>query len=148
MVAPKKGTDDIRLCVDLSKLNRYVHRERYQSPTPAEAVADIAASEAHMFTILDAKKGYHQCLMDEQSQLLTTFLTPFGRFKYKRAPYALSLIAKHYNRRMAEAFEGLSGFRGVVDDIIYNKDEASHIIHVRQFLQRCQRRHITLNKEK
>ena len=85
-----------------------------------------------MFTILDAKKGYHQCLMDEQSQLLTTFLTPFGRFKYKRAPYGLSSIAEHYNRRMAEAFEGLSGFRRVVDDIvIYDKDEASHINHVR-----------------
>ena len=50
---------------------------------------------------------------------------------------------------MAEAFEGLSGFRRVVDDIvIYDKDEASHINHVRQFLQRCQERHITLNKEK
>ena len=115
VVAPKKGTDDIRLCVDLSKLNRYVCRERYQSPTPAEAVADIVASEAQVFTVLDAKKGYHQCLMDEQSQLLTTFLTPFGRFKYKRAPYGLSSIAEHYNRRMAEAFEGLSGFRRVVD---------------------------------
>ena len=68
MVAPKKGIDYIRLCVDLSKLNRYVCRERYQSPTPAEAVADIAASEARVFTILDTKKGYyHQCLMDEQS---------------------------------------------------------------------------------
>ena len=89
--------------------------ERYQSPTPAEAVADIVASEAQVFTVLDAKKGYHQCLMDEQSQLLTTFLTPFGRFKYKRAPYGLSSIAEHYNRRMAEAFEGLSGFRRVVD---------------------------------
>ena len=149
VVTPKKGTEDIRLCVDLSKLNRYVRREQYQSPTPAEAVADIAASEAQVFTVLDAKKGYHQCLMDEQSQLLTTFLTPFGRFKYKRAPYGLSSIAEHYNRRMAEAFEGLSGFRRVVDDIIiYDKDEASHMDHVRQFLQWCKERHITLNKEK
>ena len=87
--------------------------------------------------------------MDEQSQLLITFLTPFGHFKYKRAPYGLSLIAEHYNRRMVEAFEGLSGFRRVVDDIvIYDKDETSHINHVRQFLQWCQERHITLNKEK
>ena len=48
-----------------------------------------------------------------------------------------------------EAFEGLSKFRRVVDDIIiYDKDEASHINHVWQFLQRCQEKHITLNKEK
>ena len=116
-MTPKKGTDDIRLCVDLSRLNRYVRREQYQSPTPAEAVADIAANEAQIFTVLDAKKGYHQCLMDEPSQLLTTFITPFGRFKYRQAPYGLSSIVEHYNRRMADAFDGLSGFRRIVDDI-------------------------------
>jgi len=149
VVTPKKGTDRIRLCVDLSRLNRYVRRERYQSPTPVEAVADIAAEEAKFFTVLDARKGYHQCLLDEKSQPLTTFITPFGRFKYCRAPYGLSSIAEHYNRRMAEAFEGLSGFRRIVDDIvIYDKDKATHLEHVRQFLQRCQDRKIALNKEK
>ena len=78
VVMPKKDTDRIRLCVDLSRLNRYVRRERYQSPTPSEAVADIAAEDAKFFTVLDAQKGYHQCLLDEASQLLTTFITPFG----------------------------------------------------------------------
>ena len=37
-------------------------------------------------------------------------------------------LAKHYNRKMAETFEGLSGFCRVVDVIIiYDKDEVSHI---------------------
>ena len=49
---------------------------------PAETVADMAATEASVFTILDAKKGYYQCLVDELSWLLITFLTTFGRFKY------------------------------------------------------------------
>jgi len=46
------------LCVDLSKLNKYVIQERYMSPTPAEAVADIAAQEAKYFTVINAMKGY------------------------------------------------------------------------------------------
>ena len=45
VVTPKKHSDKIRMCVDLSHLNHFVIRERYQSPTPAEAVADIAASD-------------------------------------------------------------------------------------------------------
>jgi len=50
---------------------------------------------------------------------------------------------------MAEAFEGLTGFRRIVDDIvIYDKDIESHASHVKQFLQRCQERHIALNKDK
>jgi len=57
VVAPKKNSDRIRMYVDLSHLNRYVKRERYQSPTPADGIADISASQAKFFTVLDAIKG-------------------------------------------------------------------------------------------
>ena len=50
------------MCVDLSHLNKYVIRVRYQSLTPTQAVADIVASKAKIFTVLDALKGYYyQC---------------------------------------------------------------------------------------
>ena len=137
------------MCVDLSRLNRYVRRERYQLSTPAETVADIAAGDTKYFTVLDAAKGYHQCPLGKESQLYTTFITPFRRFKYLRAPYGLLLIAEHYNQRMAEAFEGLTGFQRIVDNIaIYNKDVETHVQYVKQFLQHCQDRQISLNKEK
>ena len=64
VVTPKKRTDKIRMCVDLSHLNKYMKQERYQCSTPAEAVADIATSNAKMFTKLDALKEYHQCPLD------------------------------------------------------------------------------------
>ena len=99
VVAPKKDSQEIRLCVDLSHLNKYVCREKYQSFTPAKAVADIAADNAKIFTTIDARKGYHQCPLDKESQILTTFITPFGRFKYLRAPCGISSISEHYNRR-------------------------------------------------
>ena len=63
----KKGTDKIRMCVDLSHLNKYVQRERYQCPTPAQAVADIASDNAQVFTKFNALKGYHKCPLDEES---------------------------------------------------------------------------------
>ena len=59
VVALKKGTDKIRLSVDLTHLNNYIRCERYQCPTPAQAVADIAAENAKIFTKFDALKGYH-----------------------------------------------------------------------------------------
>ena len=149
VVTPKKNSDRIRMCVDLSHLNKFVCRECYQSSTPAQAVADIAATDAKIFTVLDALKGYHQCPLDESSQLLTTFITPQGRFKYLRAPYGLSLISEHYDRRMAEAFAGLQGFRRIVDDIvIYDNNTSDHAAHVRQFLQWCVEKNIALNLDK
>ena len=98
VVTPKKDSDRIRLCIDLSRLNRYVMHERYQSSSPAQVVADIAADKAKVFTKLDAMKGYHRCPLDEKSQNLTTFITPFGRLKFLRAPYRISSISEHYNR--------------------------------------------------
>ena len=49
---------------------------------------------------------------------------------------------------MADAFQGLTGFRRIVDDIIYDKDEATHKKHVRKFLKHCQDKKITLNRDK
>ena len=94
-------------------------------------------------------KGYHQCVLDSESQLLTTFITPFGRFKYLRAPYGISSISEHYDRRMAETFTGLNGFRRIVDDIvIYDSDAATHTEHVCAFLKRCADKNIALNLAK
>ena len=70
VVAPKKGTDRIRMRVD-------IRREHYPSTTPQDKVANIQESSAKYFTVFDALKGYHQCPLDEESQKLTTFITPF-----------------------------------------------------------------------
>lgn len=70
--------------------------------SPAEAVADIAACDANYFTVVDAMKGYHQVLLAEVNQLLTT--------------YGISSISEHYDHHMAEAFTGFTGFCCIVDN--------------------------------
>jgi len=65
VVTPKKQSDKIHMCIDLSHLNRYVVTERYQSPTPAQAIADITTSDTKYFTIINALKGYHQFPLDQ-----------------------------------------------------------------------------------
>ena len=62
----------------------------------------------------------------------TTFITSFGHFKYLRVLYGLSLIAEHYNRRMAKLLK----VWWVLDlyVVIYNKDIESHMQHAKKFL--------------
>ena len=112
VVTPKKDSEDIRMCVDLSRLNKYVRRERYQSSTPAQAVADIAADNAKIFTKLDAMKGYHQCPLDEESELLTTFITPFGRFKYIHEPPMVSPLSRSTIIVWTKPSQGSQDFAG------------------------------------
>lgn len=71
----------------LDRLNRYVRRERYQSLIPAQAVADIVTDRAKVFTMIDARKGYRQRPLDPESQLLTTFITPFRSFSVHHKEY-------------------------------------------------------------
>ena len=135
--------------VFFSKLNKYVLREDYQSCSPAEAVANISDQQCKFFTKSDALKGYHQRPLEEASQLLTTFITPFGTYKFVRALFGICSISKHYNRRMDEAFSGLTNYRKVVDDVlIFDFNFDSHLDRVRQFLKRCEELHISLKKEK
>ena len=127
-------------------LNKFVKRELYSSPTPNDAVADINQKCAKYF---DALQGYHQCPLDKHSQLLTTFMTPFGRYKFLRAPFGICSISEHYNRRMDEALQGLSNFRKIVDDIVIYDDELTkHVEHVRRFLARCAEKGISLHRDK
>ena len=50
---------------------------------------------------------------------------------------------------MYEAFHGLNNFPCIVDDIvIYDKDPEAHVNQMRQFLQRCQDKRMSLNKDK
>ena len=61
------------------------HLKGVVSVATAKAVADVTAGEAKYFTVMYATKRYHQCPLTEDSQDLTTFITPFGWFKYLRA---------------------------------------------------------------
>ena len=44
-------------------------RERYQLPTPHEAIPDIASIKGKFFTKFDVLSGYWQCLLDLESRL-------------------------------------------------------------------------------
>ena len=61
-------------------------------------------------------KGYHQLTLSKSSKDLTTFITPYGRYRYERAPFGISSISEHYNRRMSEYLDGITNFVKIVDD--------------------------------
>ena len=57
MVIVPKTNDDVRICVDLTKLNKYVDRPVYPTTSPVDAVNNIKPGST-FFTKLDAKHGY------------------------------------------------------------------------------------------
>ena len=78
IVAVPKNNGDVRVCVDLTKLNKQVQRERLILPAVDYVLSQL--SGAKIFTKLDANSGFYQVELTEDSALLTTFITPFGNF--------------------------------------------------------------------
>ena len=137
-----------RLTVDFTKLNRYVKRPTYPVRAPQDAVASIPPG-ARLFTKLDSKAGYHQVPIRPEDMDLTCFITPWGRFRYKRAPMGIVSSGDIYNQRGDAALGDIPRTCKVVDDVLaYDSDYAAHLQHVRQILKKCDERGITLNPDK
>ena len=85
LVVVPKPNGSIRLCINFQKLNQHVRRPYYPTKTPSEAVSNIHPSSKY-FTTFDAKNVYWQVPLEKESQLLTTFITPYGRYQFLRAP--------------------------------------------------------------
>ena len=142
------GKTSVRMCVDLTKLNLYVRRGAHPVTTPHDAVAGIEQG-SQFFTKLDAKSGYFQIPIAEEDQDLTCFITPWGRFRFKRAVMGLCTSGDEYGRRGDTALAGVPRTSKVVDDILaFDDDYSSHLQHVIQILQRCDSHGITLNPAK
>ena len=82
-------TGKIRICVDHTRLNKFVLRPTHPTRTPRDAVAEID-SECRFYTSFDAANGYYQIPLHPSCQHLTTFMTPWGRYKFLRASMGLS----------------------------------------------------------
>ena len=45
---------------------------------------------AKLFSVFDASNGFWQVELDDESSSLTTFNTPFGRYRWKRMPFGIN----------------------------------------------------------
>ena len=76
VIVPKANKTDVRLCVDLTQLNKAVKREFHPMSSVDDSLAKL--SNARYFTRLDAISGFWQIPLDSESQLLTTFINRMG----------------------------------------------------------------------
>ncbi|GBN71388.1 Transposon Ty3-I Gag-Pol polyprotein [Araneus ventricosus] len=85
VVIVPKSDGNVRICVDLIELNKNVMRELH--PLPKAEYSLSLLTGAKMFSKLDADSGFWQIPLDKKSSYLTTFITPFGRFRFQRLPF-------------------------------------------------------------
>ena len=133
----------IRIYLDPKHLNTAVIRPKYQLPTLDELLPKL--SRAKVFSTLDAKDGFYQVGLDENSSLKTTFWTPFGRYRYRRLPFGINLAPEEFECKLHEK----------LDDILVmghgdNEEEAkqNHDENLVRLLEQARKANLRLNSSK
>ena len=114
VVVPKKN-GKVRICGDFIQLNKAVLRENHPMPTTEQTLAKLAG--AKIVSKLNANSGFWQRKLSLNSKLLTTFITPWGRYCYRRLPFGISSAPEHFQKIMQKILAGLKGVECKMDDI-------------------------------
>ncbi len=151
-IATKKS-GDIRVCIDPRPLNTALKRERHQMVILDEILPELAKEK--VFSTVDLRSGYWHCPLDLESSMLTTFSTPYGRYRWLRLPFGLCVSSEIFQEQVNQALGGLNGIVNIADDILVygvgeTKEDATkdHDTKLVNLLNRCRDSGIALNPDK
>ena len=116
LIIVQKPNGQIRACLDPRDLNRVFRRSYYPTPTIEEILPELA--RAKIFSTIDTKIGFWHADLDDRSWCLTTFNSPFGRFRWRCLPFGISSAPEEFQRRLNHALEGLKGILTIHGDIL------------------------------
>ena len=147
VVVEKPKTKKLRVCLDPRHLNNAIRREHFQLPTLEDITTRL--SGASIFSKLDANHGYWQIPLSEESQLLTTFNSPFGRYCFQRMPFGIKSAQEVFQKRMCQLIGDLPGVETDIDDIlVWGTNQEEHDSRLAAVLKRCEEINLTLNQDK
>ncbi|XP_075743966.1 uncharacterized protein LOC142802804 [Rhipicephalus microplus] len=147
LVVVRKADGSYQLWVDLAQLNKVVLRERHILPTVEQVFGLLG--DVTVFSKLDATASFHQVKLSADSQELTRFITPFGRYCFCRLPFGITSAPEYFQKQMARILEGQEGVANMIDDIlVFERTREEHDARLNQVLSRLAKAGITLNQDK
>ena len=105
MVVALKKSGDTRMCLDSRPLNKWTIRSRHHTASFKDVLRSL--NGAHFFSSLDAKICYWTVKLHKESQPLTAFNTPFGKFCFLRLAFGLNTAAEVFQEKIDSAMDGI-----------------------------------------
>ena len=147
MVICTKKDGSLRRTINFQPLNRHATRETHHCPSPfhqARAVPRLTKK-----TVFDAWNGYHSVALDEQHRHFTTFITPWGRYRYRTAPQGYIASGDTYTARYDSLVAHVGNKTKCIDDALLWSETIEEAFHrAVEWLQICATNGITLNPRK
>lgn len=147
MVICAKKNGQPRRTVDLQALNAHATRETHHTQSPFHQARAVPPNKKK--TVFDCWNGYHSVPLHPDDRHLTTFITPWGRYRYKTAPQGYIASGDGYSRRFDEIVSEVPNKTKCIDDtLLWSDDLESSFFQAVDWLDLCGRNGITLNPEK
>lgn len=99
MTAATKKDGSLRICIDPRSLNLALKRGHYHLSVLEDILPDLARAKVFIWWHLFIR--WH-CILQEDSSLLTTFPTPFGRYGWTRLLFGLSVSSETFQNRLLQ----------------------------------------------
>lgn len=147
LVPVLKGNGDLRICVDMRRANMAVIRENHPLPTMDDLFARLG--KAVYFSQLDLKNGFHQCELHLDSRSITTFISPWGMFRYKRLVFGINCAPELFQKILEQILSECENTINYIDDIIiFGRTEKEHDNALTKVLSVLKSRDVLLNSQK
>ena len=141
------GKKKVRLCLDPKDLNKNICREHYYSRTIDEILPLLHGKR--YFSVVDTAKGYCHVELNQESSLLCTFNTPFGRYRLKRLPFGIVVSQDIFQPKLDDIYKNFPNVTEVADDIIVlGSTEEEHDQEFVNMLQATWANNVSLNSTK
>ena len=118
----------MRLCVDYRRLNAI-------SPQLQMYIEDIIkrVEESKVLSKLDLAKGFYQVVMEDKSRELTTFVSFYGKYQFRRMPFGLKNAPATFQVLMERVLDQCRMFSAAyIDDVLaFSNSWAEHLEHVK-----------------
>ena len=147
MVIVQKKDGSLRRTINYQGLNSQCHRETHHCQAPFLLATQIPANVKK--TVFDAVDGYHAIPLHKDSKHLTTFITPWGAYRYCRLPQGFVASADAYTRRYDDLIANFPRKVKCIDDVLlWDKDVETSFFRAWDFLSFCAENGIVLSKKK
>ena len=147
MTAITKKDGSIRTCLDPKRLNNALKRCAHKIPTLEELNPQF--SGAQFFSKLDVKVGYWAIHLEKESQELTTFRGPSGRYCFQRLPFGLKVSQDIFQLEMDRIIGQVPGCICIADDVaVVGTTEEEHDRNLLELMRVAAKEGLVFNSKK
>lgn len=133
--------------VDYQSINKHAPRQTHHTASPWHIVASVP--EGMRKSTYDVWHGYHSLQLQESDKHLTSFVTPWGCYRYRTTPQGFKAAGDGYTDRMDRLLQHISRQQRCIDDtLLYDTTIEAQFHRACEFLDVCGLNGVIMNPKK